>query len=308
MAIGLSELADLQQSAADFISVATEGGWISGEIELNEGNFGLTAGSITGDTTPTELQNTTYAIVWTLQGGWIASGVFDATQYYSWTNQIGESSCTILNQGDQAVYNWDDQFADTVYVTDAGNMSNYTTFDLSLGVSVQPAGGGCFLYGTKVEKQDGSIINMEDVKVGDWIKTYNAGIPTPADKHPEGREFLNTWSTESFDGHIDYSEVRQVKPSIWQGYFTINSGSLNELKVTFEHRIFTKRDNKWSWIRVINLRVGDKLFKEDETEWEIQSITFHNEKVNTICLDVEDIDAYFANGIWAKNAEKNEEP
>jgi len=306
MAIGLSELADIQGTAADFQSVATAGGWVSGEITLNESNFALVAGSVSGDTTPTELQNNTYSIVWSSQGTWIANNALNTTGFYSWTNDIGLAFCTITNQGDQAVYNWDDQFSDIVFIQAAGDMVNYDNFGFSLPVSVQPAGGGCFLYGTKVEKQDGTIINIEDTQLGDWIKTYNAGVPTPSDKHPEGKQFLDTWYTESFSGHIDYSEVRQVRTAQWKGYFVINSGSQYELKVTFEHRLFVKREDKWAWRQVIKLQIGDKLFNENEEEVEITSINFYDMIVPTIVLDVEDIDAYFANGIWAKNAEKNE--
>ena len=164
-------------------------------------------------------------------------------------------------------------------------------------VTVPVYGGGCFVAGTQVTMADGSFKNMEDLELGDEVRTFD--IPgVPDSDHPDDWSPKEKWSIDSTDEFtITTTKVthKRVGPFPW--HYVIN----NTYKVTYEHYILVKRDSVWQFLQVKDMRIGDLLLKENKEEVTIFDIRHVVETNTVIELDVEDKDYYFADGILAHN-------
>jgi hypothetical protein len=157
--------------------------------------------------------------------------------------------------------------------------------------------GGCFAFGTKVTMADGSLKNIEDLVLGDELRTFNIpGAPDTDDyKYWLKPDAWTTDSTEDFT--ITTTKVTHNRVGPYSFHFNIN----RKFKVTHEHLIFINRGGSYSFKPVRDLKVGDKLLTESLEEIEIFSITLEGSTINTVELDVEDKDFYFADGILVHN-------
>jgi hypothetical protein len=144
---------------------------------------------------------------------------------------------------------------------------------------------------------DGSFKNMEDLELGDEVRTFD--IPgVPDSDHPDDWSPKEKWSIDSTDEFtITTTKVthKRVGPFPW--HYVIN----NTYKVTYEHYILVKRDSVWQFLQVKDIRIGDALLKENKEEVTIFDIRHVVETNTVIELDVEDKDYYFADGILAHN-------
>jgi hypothetical protein len=158
-------------------------------------------------------------------------------------------------------------------------------------------GGGCFAFGTKVTMADGSLKNIEDLVLGDELRTFNIpGAPDTDDyEYWLKPDAWTTNSTEDFT--ITTTKVTHHRVGPYSFHFNIN----RKIKVTHEHLIFINRGGSYSFIPVRKIKVGDKLVTESLEEIEIFSITLEGSAIDTVELDVEDRDFYFADGILAHN-------
>ena len=75
------------------------------------------------------------------------------------------------------------------------------------------------------------------------------------------------------------------------------------MKVTWEHPLLVKQDNKWSFKQVRKIKVNDKLKAEDGSEVNIDSNEMVWAPIVTFNLDVEETDTYYADGILAHNVD-----
>ena len=158
-------------------------------------------------------------------------------------------------------------------------------------------GGGCFAFGTKVTMADGSLKNMEDLVLGDELRTFD--IPGAPDTD-DYKYWLNpdAWRTDSTDGFaITTTKVTHIKKGSYKAHYVINGF----LKVTHEHLIFVNRGGSYSFTPASKLIVGDRLLTESLEEIEITDIQIKPKEILTVEIDVEDKDFYFANGILAHN-------
>ena len=158
-------------------------------------------------------------------------------------------------------------------------------------------GGTCFLFGTKITMADGSFKNIEDLKLGDELLTFNIpGLPStdnPEDWSPESK-----WSTDSTSNFTKVTtRVSSLESGPWWRYYVING----QYRVTGEHYLFVKRNDLYQFFPVALLKVGDAFLTADKTEIEITNIELVHATVSTVALDVEDNDMYFADGILAHN-------
>jgi hypothetical protein len=158
-------------------------------------------------------------------------------------------------------------------------------------------GGGCFAFGTKVTMADGSLKNIEDLVLGDELRTFNIpGAPDTDDyEYWLKPDAWTTNSTEDFT--ITTTKVTHHRVGPYSFHFNIN----RKIKVTHEHLIFINRSGSYSFIPVRKIKVGDKLVTESLEEIEVFSITLEGSAIDTVELDVEDRDFYFADGILAHN-------
>ena len=87
-------------------------------------------------------------------------------------------------------------------------------------------GGGCLVYGTLILLPDGSSKKIEDLELGDLVKTVAI---TGLDSEQE--DAWKTFTTDTFTPSEESSVVMGIQKSQYGYYFLINQ----ELKITFEH-------------------------------------------------------------------------
>lgn len=121
-----------------------------------------------------------------------------------------------------------------------GGRTKKTTYSYSTG------GGGCFLAGTEILMADGSVKNIEDVRIGDEIMSYDERT----------MELSPSTVSRTF-----------VKDDVFD-YLVLN----NSLRVTKEHPFFVQGN----WMKADKLSVADHLMTDGLTEISLENI----EKVN----------------------------
>ncbi|MFA7050278.1 MAG: prepilin-type N-terminal cleavage/methylation domain-containing protein [Patescibacteria group bacterium] len=139
------------------------------------------------------------------------------------------------------------------------------------GVCIPPV---CFLSGTKISMADGSYKNIEDVVVGDVVKSYD-------------------FTTKSLvSGKV--SELIKHSSEKTSSYLIINKN----LKVTHNHEILLNG----YWKQIGEARIGDYMQLEDGSFRFVDSIEIVYENVPTYNFEVEDYHNYYAEGILVHNA------
>ena len=132
----------------------------------------------------------------------------------------------------------------------------------------------CFTAGTKVLMADGSYKNIEDIRPGDKVASYNL------EKGTRG---------------VDTVTKLLVHPNTPGGYLVINGG----LEVTPNHPMWVI--NKNSWARADSLKEGDKLQGPNGEEIRISSIE-KVDGVNTVYnLSLVGNNNYFTEGMLVHN-------
>ena len=158
-------------------------------------------------------------------------------------------------------------------------------------------GGGCLAYGTPILMQDGIVKNIEDLQVGDMIKSIII-----EDLSTEENAWKD-YSTSLFSCSPTVVTVTGVRLDTFHSYYNINN---NLLKITYEHPLLVRRNSEYRFIQSIELVTGDFIYHETNGWIQVTSIEFINESLQTVSIDTEFEDVYFANGILVHNAtEKN---
>jgi hypothetical protein len=177
----------------------------------------------------------------------------------------------------------------------------------------QYGGLGCVGLGTPITMADGTTKNIEDVNVGEWVRAATVpGMPLDFDEEdtwtvwsgiPHGNPPGSVWAT----AYYDIQEMNRVTPAsasveniyfdYYDNYYIINGS----LKATYEHPFFVIRDGSYYFKTTVSLKIGDKLFKINNEFEEIESLEFVNEELETVNLNVEDLDVYFGGGYLMHN-------
>ncbi|MDO8467854.1 MAG: hypothetical protein Q7S56_02820 [Nanoarchaeota archaeon] len=166
--------------------------------------------------------------------------------------------------------------------------------------SCSSGGDSCFPAGTKITMADGSKKNIEDVKIGEYVKSYDL-----------------------INDKIVYAKVLEIESPIREGYYDVG-GILN---VTDEHPIYVmKKDGRKGWGAVnvtkakINLQKstlsgqdlfsvekGDKLFNEDGSWVEIKYLNYVKGEIQTYNLkQVDNYNVFFAASVLVHNKGETE--
>jgi len=172
-----------------------------------------------------------------------------------------------------------------IYIELAGSsrtLFQYSAFD---DIMIEGVAGCCFPAGTKITMADGSYKNIEDVKIGDRVLSYDI-------KHDR----FTSWTVKMLGNPV-------------HPVYEINDGLI---RATKEHPLYIKKtDERIGWgavnpsndvVRlredVLPLEVGDQLLTS-EGEWvEVAKITFNSEPVQTYnILSFLGRRTYFANNI-----------
>ena len=158
------------------------------------------------------------------------------------------------------------------------------------------------ISGSLVKMFDGSTKQIQDVQVGDIVKSY---LPVGMPDEFSAQDWMD-YSTTSLDGStMSGSVVVRTFESEAFGYMLVNGS----IKIPYSDQAmhkgiqyFTKIGDTWSWKKPDEgLSVGNYFLNSSEAEVEITSISEVSESVKQYSLDVEDIDTYFQSDIVVHN-------
>jgi hypothetical protein len=139
---------------------------------------------------------------------------------------------------------------------------------------------------------DGSYKNVEDLVIGDIVKSMVI-LGLESSKETAWENFV----TNNFQYEESLSIIYNIYDSSFKQYYLIN----NQLKVTFEHPIFVKRNNEYFFVKTENLLVGDYVFKSNNEFEMVNSIDIIDDVIQTININIEENDVYFGDNILVHN-------
>ncbi|MAP21387.1 MAG: hypothetical protein CL582_10670 [Alteromonadaceae bacterium] len=154
-------------------------------------------------------------------------------------------------------------------------------------------GGGCISLDTKLWLASGETILAGDVKVGDVLRGVN--IEGMIDESIDG---WRDWTTQSLSKptYVDVT-VRSVERDWFRAGYLIN----DTLTITKQHEVLANKGNGWSWFDVRDLEVGDIMLNEELEEVLIETMVYVTGEFDTVSIDVEEYDTYFAGGLLVHN-------
>ena len=186
----------------------------------------------------------------------------------------------VVNTDPPVVVNTDPPVVDTIDTIDTINT------DL---------GGGCHVFGTKIQMSDGTFKNIENLYIGDEVMAAN--IPGLGDNEADISN-LSLWSSE------DISETTKTTANVtniivrsYGEYYLIN----NSIRITYEHVIPVKKNGIWKFITVEELQIGDIIVDENLQYVLVDSKELVKENVDTVSINTEPKDVYFTEGLMAHN-------
>ena len=185
--------------------------------------------------------------------------------------------------------------------------TRYNT-SVSKSIEIVDTYGGvptCLLFGSKVSKKDGTIVNVEDLSVGDEILSIK--LPNATD------ESSGDWKNDTFNQNESFTQhsasVQRIMYEFSQHYYDINSGSEY---ITGEHHMLYRQagSENWTWKTAPNFSVGDYLMDKNGNEVVINSLNINqnSDGYEVVQLDVEPDDFYIGQTFLVHNKGSNSEP
>jgi hypothetical protein len=186
----------------------------------------------------------------------------------------------------------------TLYAVDVYNTINQPDF--------------CLLFGTKITKTDGSVVNVEDLSVGDSIKAWvPAGLPDESQDVDSENVDWRFYMLETQTGSYQEVNVSDIVFNFASGYYDLNNGLI---KATGTHPLWVwdSEIEKYHFKNIEDVLPGDLVVTYDEmsglNEIEITDIEVVNTDVEIVTLNVENADVYLANGIISHNKGTTTQP
>jgi len=191
-----------------------------------------------------------------------------------------------------AATNYNTTTTKTLYAVDVYNTINQPDF--------------CLLFDTPITKADGTVVNVEDLLVGDVIKSWiPAGLP---DESLDGTDTSETewrfFQKETNEGSYAEVTVRDITFNFASGYYNINNGLI---KSTGTHPlwVFSYEIQKYTFKEVEEILPGDSIVLFDEEDGVSQVLVYDiskvTEDVEIVTLNVENSDVYLSNGAISHN-------
>ena len=166
----------------------------------------------------------------------------------------------------------------------------------------------CLLFGTQIELANGTMVNVEDLNVGDEIKSWvPAGLPDenldPESDQVEWRFYYS----DTLEGSAQNVTVTDLTFNFAEGYFSINNGLI---KATETHPLYVwdNEIGKYKFKNVGEILPGDRLVMQDETEVEVTNIEIITDDVEIVTVNVENADVYISNGLISHNKGTTTQP
>lgn len=159
----------------------------------------------------------------------------------------------------------------------------------------------CLLFGTKIQLADGTEINVEDLNIGDQIKSWvPAGLPDE-NQDPESNQVdWRFYHSDTLEGSAQNVTVSDITFNFAEGYFSLNNGLI---KATETHPLYVwdNEIGKYKFKNVGDILPGDKLVMQDETEVEVINVELIRADVEIVTINVENADVYISNGLISHN-------
>ena len=187
----------------------------------------------------------------------------------------------------------------TLYAVDVYNTINQPDF--------------CLVFGTMVEKADGTSVAVEDLNVGDEIKAWvPAGLPDESQDPESDQVDWRFYQLEAQSGSAQNVVVVDVVYNFASGYYSLNNG---EIKATGTHPLWVWdiEIEKYHFKNVEDILIGDMIVKWDDflgetVEVEVTNIELVTEDVEIATINVEQADVYVANGYISHNKGTTTQP
>lgn len=157
-------------------------------------------------------------------------------------------------------------------------------------------GGGCISLDTKVLLATGGSVSAGDLKVGDVLKGLD--IEGVID---ESQDNWRTWSTEYLPetNFVDVT-IKSIDRDWFRAGYLIN----DTLTITKQHEVLANKGDGWTWYDVRDVELGDIMLDVDAQEVLVESIVYVSGEFDTVSIDVEESDTYFAGGLLVHNIQK----
>ena len=166
----------------------------------------------------------------------------------------------------------------------------------------------CLLFGTQIQLEDGTSVNVEDLNVGDVIKAWvPAGLPDETQDPESDQVDWRFYHTSILSGSAQTVTVKDVTFNFAEGYFSINNGLI---KATETHPLYVwdNEIEKYKFKNIGDILPGDRLVMEDETEIDVTNIEVVIEDVEIVTVNVENADVYISNGLISHNKGTTAQP
>ena len=191
-------------------------------------------------------------------------------------------------------------------VSGAFNQDNVIRFDEFYGTTYDSYGGsGCFALGTPITLINGSTAAIETLSNGDeLLSAFIPDVPLDFDQEDTWKTWVGVpkMSGDKYDVQLlnetpISAHVFDIYFDYYDSYYLIN----NTLKVTWEHPFFVLRNGNYSFKQTQELEIGDKVLNSAFNFTTIQTKVLLNEALETVNLNVEPYDVYFAGNLLVHN-------
>ena len=189
-----------------------------------------------------------------------------------------------------------------------GTQSNNNIIAIATSAGGGGNGVGCFAYGTQILMSDGTTKNIEEMVVGDVVKSMSIpDMPIVEGEDDDWNTYKDFTTNSLVSSSLSTATVKRVRWFSYDDYYKITLGNGDILKVTYHHPLFVQRDGVYQWTKVnhtelsSSLKTTDLLVDKDKNTQTISSIDYVNEILDVATIDVEDLDVYFANNYLAYN-------
>ena len=187
----------------------------------------------------------------------------------------------------------------TLYAVDVYNTINQPDF--------------CLLFDTPITKGDNSVVNVEDLVVGDIIKAWvPAGLPDESlDGTDTGETEWRMFNSETATGEYQNVTVSDITFNFASGYYNINNGLI---KATGTHPlyVFDYEIQKYHFKLVETILPGDSILTYDETDGLVEVLVYDVARIVEdgagFAVNVENADVYISNGLISHNKGQATQP
>ena len=159
----------------------------------------------------------------------------------------------------------------------------------------------CLLFGTQIELANGTMVNVEDLNVGDEIKSWvPAGLPDETQDSESDQIEWRFHYSDTLAGSAQNVVVSDITFNFAGAYYSLNNGVI-EATETHPLYVWDNEIGKYKFKNVGDILPGDRLIKADGNEEEIYDVAIVREDVEIATVNVENADVYISNGLISHN-------